>query len=59
MKDVSNWEVSLLAFKMLLDRHLRRHPKGRPQSTRIINNMDIREMGEPKQYIVCQTCGHN
>ncbi|PPD81038.1 hypothetical protein GOBAR_DD22038 [Gossypium barbadense] len=49
MPDVSNWEVSPLAFEILSDRCLRRHPKGQPQLTRIRNDMDIRETGEPKQ----------
>ncbi|XP_016700025.1 uncharacterized protein [Gossypium hirsutum] len=59
MPDVSNWEVPPPAFEMVPDRSLRRHPKGRPQSTRIRNDMDVREMGEPKLCTVCRTSGHN
>ncbi|PPS12195.1 hypothetical protein GOBAR_AA08449 [Gossypium barbadense] len=50
--DVSNWEVPLPTFEMLPGRSIRRHPKGRSQSTRIQNDMDVRETGEPKLCIV-------
>ncbi|KAL1066574.1 hypothetical protein V6Z11_D12G070600 [Gossypium hirsutum] len=59
MPNVSNWEVPPLAFKMVLGRSLRKHPKCQPQSTRIRNDMDVWEMGEPKLCIVCRTSGHN
>ncbi|PPR98458.1 hypothetical protein GOBAR_AA22192 [Gossypium barbadense] len=59
MADVSNWEVPPLAFKMVPSRSLRRHPKVRPQSTRIRNDMDVRETGEPKLCTVCRTTRHN
>ncbi|PPS09037.1 hypothetical protein GOBAR_AA11599 [Gossypium barbadense] len=59
MADVSNWEVPPPAFEMVPDRSLRRHSKGRPQSTRIRNDMDARETGEPKLCAVCRTSGHN
>ncbi|PPD92158.1 hypothetical protein GOBAR_DD10900 [Gossypium barbadense] len=52
-------EVPPPAFEMVPDRSLCRHPKGRPQVTRIRNDMDVRETGEPKLYTVCQTSGHN
>ncbi|MFQ6656162.1 hypothetical protein Gotur_026388, partial [Gossypium turneri] len=40
--DERKWSpVSLTPFKLLLDRELRRKPKGRPCSTRIRNNMNI------------------
>ncbi|PPD88431.1 hypothetical protein GOBAR_DD14641 [Gossypium barbadense] len=39
MSDVSNLEVSPIAFELLSNRSLRRHPKGRPQSMRIRNDM--------------------
>ncbi|PPD96378.1 hypothetical protein GOBAR_DD06607 [Gossypium barbadense] len=57
--DVSNWEVPLPAFEMVPNHSLRRHPTGRPQSTRIQNDMDVREMGEPKMRLVCRASGHN
>ncbi|PPD82129.1 hypothetical protein GOBAR_DD20946 [Gossypium barbadense] len=59
MSNVSNWEVSLLAFEILLEYRLRRHPKGRPQLTRIRNDMDVKETGELKQCTICRTFGHN
>ncbi|XP_052885298.1 uncharacterized protein LOC128293806 [Gossypium arboreum] len=44
VSDERNWPpVSLALFKLLPDRKLRRKPKGRPYSTRIRTNMDIRE----------------
>ncbi|PPS00222.1 hypothetical protein GOBAR_AA20438 [Gossypium barbadense] len=43
--DEHKWSsVSLAPFKLLPDRELRSKPKGRPCSTRIRNNMDIREI---------------
>ncbi|PPD72820.1 hypothetical protein GOBAR_DD30269 [Gossypium barbadense] len=57
--DVLNKEVPPLTFEMVPDRNLRRHPKGRPQLTRIRNDMDIRETGKPKLYTVCRTFEHN
>ncbi|PPS06464.1 hypothetical protein GOBAR_AA14180 [Gossypium barbadense] len=57
--DVLNWEVPPPTFDMVSDHSLYRHPKDRPQSTRIQNDMDIKEMGEPKLCIVCRTSGHN
>ncbi|PPS10159.1 hypothetical protein GOBAR_AA10488 [Gossypium barbadense] len=59
MPDISNWEVPPPAFEMVPDHSLRRHPKGRPQSTRIQNDMDVRETGEPKLCTLSQTSGHN
>ncbi|KAK5786456.1 hypothetical protein PVK06_041093 [Gossypium arboreum] len=57
--DVSNWEVPPPAFEMVPDRSLYKHPKGRPQSPRIRNDMDIKETGEPKLCTVCRTSRHN
>ncbi|PPS09638.1 hypothetical protein GOBAR_AA11006 [Gossypium barbadense] len=59
MSDVSNWEVPPPAFEMVPDRSLCRHLKGRPQSTRIRNDMDVRKTSEPKPCTVCRTSGHN
>ncbi|PPE00050.1 hypothetical protein GOBAR_DD02942 [Gossypium barbadense] len=59
MSDVSNWKVPPPAFEMVPGRSLRRHPKGRPQSSRIRNDMDVRETGEPKLCNVCRISGHN
>ncbi|PPE01435.1 hypothetical protein GOBAR_DD01544 [Gossypium barbadense] len=57
--DVLNWEVPPPAFEMVPGRSLRRHPKGRPQSMSIQNDMDFREIGEPKLCTVCRTFEHN
>ncbi|KAK5772943.1 hypothetical protein PVK06_049245 [Gossypium arboreum] len=46
--------VSLAPFKLLPDRELHRKPKGRPCSTRICNNMDIREV--TNQQRLCGWC---
>ncbi|PPD75917.1 hypothetical protein GOBAR_DD27154 [Gossypium barbadense] len=51
--DVSNWEVPPPAFEMLRDRSLHKHLKGRPQLTRIQNDIDVRETSEPKVCMVC------
>ncbi|PPS15173.1 hypothetical protein GOBAR_AA05408 [Gossypium barbadense] len=53
--DERKWpSVSLAPFKMLSDRELRRKPEGRPYSTRIRNNMDIRET--TNQQKLCGWC---
>ncbi|XP_016733475.1 uncharacterized protein [Gossypium hirsutum] len=57
--DVSIWEVPPLTFEMVPGRSLCRHPKGRPQSTRIRNDIDVRETGESKLCTVCRTSEHN
>ncbi|KAH1032459.1 hypothetical protein J1N35_044633 [Gossypium stocksii] len=59
ISNVSNREVLLPAFEMVLDRSLHRHPKGRPQPTGIRNDMDVKETGEPKLCTVCRTSRHN
>ncbi|KAH1097278.1 hypothetical protein J1N35_014199 [Gossypium stocksii] len=52
-------EVPPPAFEMVPNRSLHRHPKGRPQSTRIRNDMDVRETEKPKLCTMCRTAGHN
>ncbi|KAH1106846.1 hypothetical protein J1N35_010614 [Gossypium stocksii] len=43
--DEDKWSsISLALFKLLPDRELHHKPKGRPCSTRIRNNMDIRKI---------------
>ncbi|PPR99822.1 hypothetical protein GOBAR_AA20844 [Gossypium barbadense] len=59
LRDVSTWEVQLPVFEMLPDRSLRRRIKGRPTTTRIQNDMDIREQVDPKCCTICRTVGHN
>ncbi|PPD80448.1 hypothetical protein GOBAR_DD22621 [Gossypium barbadense] len=57
--NVSNWKVPTLTFEILPDCSLYRHPKSRPQSTRIRNDMGVRETGEFKLCTVCRTSDHN
>ncbi|PPD85605.1 hypothetical protein GOBAR_DD17461 [Gossypium barbadense] len=52
-------EVPLPAFEMMPDRSIHRHPKGRPQLTRIRNDIDVSETGELKLCTVRQTSRHN
>ncbi|XP_017636023.1 uncharacterized protein LOC108478111 [Gossypium arboreum] len=59
LRDVSTWEVQPPAFEMLPDRSLRRRIKGRPTTTRIQNDMDIREQVDPKRYTICRIVGHS
>ncbi|PPD91263.1 hypothetical protein GOBAR_DD11781 [Gossypium barbadense] len=46
-------------FENILDKGLRRNPKGRPQSSRIYNEMDIREKSDRKLCGVCRLVGYN
>ncbi|PPD88718.1 hypothetical protein GOBAR_DD14362 [Gossypium barbadense] len=46
LPDLSMWEVPPITIELLPDRGLRRNPKGRPQSSRIRNEMDIREKSD-------------
>ncbi|PPS15139.1 hypothetical protein GOBAR_AA05462 [Gossypium barbadense] len=52
-------EVPLTTFKLIPDRGLRKNPKGRPQSSRIRNEMDIREKSDGKHCGLCRLVGHN
>ncbi|PPR90163.1 hypothetical protein GOBAR_AA30521 [Gossypium barbadense] len=58
--DGRKWSsVSLAPFKLLPDKELRRKPKGRPCSTRVHNNMDIREaMNQQRLCEWCKNPGH-
>ncbi|XP_040938176.1 uncharacterized protein [Gossypium hirsutum] len=44
LPNLSTWEVPQTTFELIPDKGLRRNPRGRPQSSRIRNEMDIREM---------------
>ncbi|PPS19037.1 hypothetical protein GOBAR_AA01530 [Gossypium barbadense] len=44
--DLSTWEVPLMTFELVSDKGLRKNPKGRLQSSRIHNEMDIREKSD-------------
>ncbi|PPR99499.1 hypothetical protein GOBAR_AA21159 [Gossypium barbadense] len=59
MPDLSTWEVPPMTFKLVPDRGLRRNPRGRPQSSRIRNEMDIREKSDGKRCGLCRLAGHN
>ncbi|KAK5793339.1 hypothetical protein PVK06_034482 [Gossypium arboreum] len=56
---LSTWEVPLTAFELVLDRGLHRNPRGRPQSSKIRNEMDIREKFDSKSCGLCRLAGHN
>ncbi|KAH1056549.1 hypothetical protein J1N35_034614 [Gossypium stocksii] len=60
VSDKRKWPpVSLAPFKLLLDRELRRKPKGRPCSTRIRTNMDIQKTAnQPKLCRYYRNPGH-
>ncbi|KAH1065743.1 hypothetical protein J1N35_030730 [Gossypium stocksii] len=45
---LSTWEVPRMTFELIPDKGLGRNPKGRPQSSRICNKMDIREKSDGK-----------
>ncbi|XP_012468727.1 uncharacterized protein LOC105786795 [Gossypium raimondii] len=53
------WEVPPTTFELLPDRGLRRNPRGRPQSSRIRNEMDIREKSDGKRCGICRLSGHS
>ncbi|XP_040967164.1 uncharacterized protein [Gossypium hirsutum] len=59
LPDLSTWKVPPMTFELVPDKGLRRNPKGRPQSSRIHNEMDIREKSDGKLCGVCRLAGHN
>ncbi|PPR92744.1 hypothetical protein GOBAR_AA27927 [Gossypium barbadense] len=59
LSNLSTWEVPPTTFKLVPDKGLRRNPKGCPQSSRIRNEMDIREKSDGKLYGVCRLACHN
>ncbi|XP_016694455.1 uncharacterized protein [Gossypium hirsutum] len=59
LPDPSTWEVPPTTFKLVPDKRLRKNLKGRPQSSRIHNEMDIREQSDGKLCGVCRLTGHN
>ncbi|PPS10024.1 hypothetical protein GOBAR_AA10624 [Gossypium barbadense] len=59
LPDLSTWEVSPTTFELVPNRGLRKNPRGRPQSSRIRNEMDIREKSDGKRYGLCRLAGHN
>ncbi|KAH1045983.1 hypothetical protein J1N35_036767 [Gossypium stocksii] len=59
LPDLSTWEVPRMNFELIPDNGLRRNPKSRPQSSRIRNEMDIREKSDEKLCGLCRVAGHN
>ncbi|KAK5811629.1 hypothetical protein PVK06_026981 [Gossypium arboreum] len=57
--DLSVWEVSPTTFKLVPNKALYRNLKGRPQSSRIHNEMDIREKSDEKMCGVYKLASHN
>ncbi|PPD83960.1 hypothetical protein GOBAR_DD19113 [Gossypium barbadense] len=52
-------EVPPTTFEVVSDKELRRNPRGRPQASRIHNEMDIREKSDDKRCGLCRLIGHN
>ncbi|XP_012453293.2 uncharacterized protein LOC105775318 [Gossypium raimondii] len=59
LPNLSTWEVPPMAFELLPDRGLQRNPRGHPQSSRIRNEMDIREKFDGKRCGLCGLSGHS
>ncbi|PPD71158.1 hypothetical protein GOBAR_DD31960 [Gossypium barbadense] len=59
LPDLSTWEVPPMTFELVPAIRLRRNLKGRPQSSRIHNEMDIREKSDGNLCGVCRLPGHN
>ncbi|KAH1113700.1 hypothetical protein J1N35_007078 [Gossypium stocksii] len=59
LPDLSTWEVPQMTFELIPNKGLRRNPKGRSQSSRIRNEMDIREKSDGKLCGVCRLASHN
>ncbi|PPD81032.1 hypothetical protein GOBAR_DD22032 [Gossypium barbadense] len=59
LPDLSTWEVPPTTFELVPDKRLRRNPKSRPQSSRIYNEMDIREKFDGKNCGLCRLASHN
>ncbi|PPS15782.1 hypothetical protein GOBAR_AA04798 [Gossypium barbadense] len=56
---VSFNEVPPTTFELVPNKGLHRNPKGRPQSFRIRNEIEIREKSDGKLCGVCRLAGHN
>ncbi|PPD85767.1 hypothetical protein GOBAR_DD17286 [Gossypium barbadense] len=59
LPDLSTLEVPPTTFELVLNKMLRRNPKGLPQSSRIHNEMDIREKPDGKLCGICRLAAHN
>ncbi|KAK5836494.1 hypothetical protein PVK06_012286 [Gossypium arboreum] len=49
LSDLSTWKVPQMTFELVPDRGLRRNPRGRLQSSKIRNEMDIREKSDGRE----------
>ncbi|KAK5838930.1 hypothetical protein PVK06_007677 [Gossypium arboreum] len=49
LPDLFTWEVPPMTFELVPDIRLSRNPRSRPQSSRISNEMDIREKSDGKR----------
>ncbi|PPS11984.1 hypothetical protein GOBAR_AA08666 [Gossypium barbadense] len=59
LPDLSIWELPPTTFELVLDKGLHSNLKGHPQSSRIHNEMDIREKSDEKPCGICRLAGHN
>ncbi|XP_052484925.1 uncharacterized protein LOC128039999 [Gossypium raimondii] len=59
LPDLSTWEVPPMTFELIPDRGLKRNPRGRPQSSRIRNEMGIKEKFDEKRCGICRLSGHS
>ncbi|PPS19417.1 hypothetical protein GOBAR_AA01155 [Gossypium barbadense] len=59
LPDLSTWEVPPLTFELVLDRGLHKNPRGRLQSSKIRNEMDIRKKSDGKHCGLCRLDVHN
>ncbi|PPD92348.1 hypothetical protein GOBAR_DD10713 [Gossypium barbadense] len=57
--NLSTWKVPPTTFELVPDKGLRRNPRGHPQSSKIYNEMDIREKSDGKRCGLCRLIGHN
>ncbi|PPD83522.1 hypothetical protein GOBAR_DD19538 [Gossypium barbadense] len=59
LPDLPTWEVPSMTFELLPDRGLRKNSRGRPLSSRIRNEMEIREKSDGKCCGICRLSGHS
>ncbi|PPD95991.1 hypothetical protein GOBAR_DD06976 [Gossypium barbadense] len=59
LPDLSTWEVPPMTFELVPDKGLQKNSKGRPQSSRIHNEIDIREKPDDKYCGLCRLAGYN
>ncbi|XP_017635841.1 uncharacterized protein LOC108477874 [Gossypium arboreum] len=54
LPNLSTWEVPLTTFELVPNKRLHKNPKGHPQSSRIHNEMEIREKSDGKRCGLCR-----